>query len=82
MAAAYKAMGEMSGIDARYGWLYPAGALIFVYAMLRSMVVAFLIGGVRWRGTKYPLAELRRHNSPWKWEFEAAKKRRLEKLRG
>jgi len=81
MAAAYRTMGAVSQIDARYGWLYPLGALVFVYAMLRSMVVAFVIGGVRWRGTQYPLSELRRKNSPRQWERAAAEARRLERLK-
>ena len=74
MASAYRTMGVTSRIDARYGWLYPLGAVIFIYAMLRSMVVTFLIGGVRWRGTHYPLRELRRHNNPLQWKV--AEKRR------
>ena len=28
-----------------------------------------------WRGTHYPLRDLRRHNSPFVWEREARKKR-------
>ena len=30
VAAAYRVMGETSQIDARYGWLYPLGALVFL----------------------------------------------------
>ena len=81
IAAAYRATGNISRIDARYGWLYPLGALAFLYAMLRSMLAAFWFGGVRWRGTHYPLRELRRHNSQRYWERAAAEARRLERLR-
>jgi hypothetical protein len=81
VAAAYRRLGAYSGIDARYGWLYPLGAMVFVWVMLRSMIVAFLIGGVRWRGTKYPIQELRRWNNPRQWERAAAEKRRLARLR-
>jgi glycosyltransferase involved in cell wall biosynthesis len=81
VAAAYRRMGMFSGIDARYGWLYPLGAMVFVWVMLRSMVTAFLIGGVRWRGTKYALQELRRSNHPRQWERAARERRRLERLR-
>jgi len=80
VAAVYRTFGVLSGIDARYGWLYPVGAVIFIYAMLRSMVVAFLIGGVRWRGTHYPLQELRRHNSPFYWERAERAKRAEERM--
>jgi glycosyltransferase involved in cell wall biosynthesis len=40
--------------------LMPMGLTIFVYAFFRSMVVTLRQGGVRWRGTFYPLEELRR----------------------
>ena len=79
VAASYRTFGVLSGIDARYGWLYPMGVVIFIYAMLRSMVFAFLIGGVRWRGTHYPLQELRRHNSPFYWERAERAKRAQER---
>ena len=76
IGAAYRVLGEFSQIDARYGWLYPLGAVAFVYAMLRSMVAAWVRGGVVWRGTQYPLRELRQHNSPFQWEMERAKVKR------
>ena len=79
---AYRTMGQLSRIDARYGWLYPLGALGFMYAMVRSVVVVWFQRGVRWRGTHYPLRELRRHNNPMQWERAAAKARKLEKLKG
>ena len=40
--------------------LRPVGITLFVYAFLRSMVVTLSQGGVRWRGTFYPLAALRK----------------------
>jgi len=40
--------------------LMPVGVTLFVYAFFRSMVVTLRRGGVRWRGTFYPLRELRR----------------------
>ena len=67
IGAGYRLMNEYTGIDARYGWLYPVGAVLFCWAMLRSMLAAWLQGGVVWRGTHYPLRELRQHNSPWQW---------------
>jgi cellulose synthase/poly-beta-1,6-N-acetylglucosamine synthase-like glycosyltransferase len=67
IGATYRVMGETSQIDARYGWLYPLGAMAFIWAMLRSMGVVLWRGGVVWRGTHYRLRELRKHNSPWQW---------------
>ncbi len=43
-----------------YGLTHPLGALIFCYMMVRSMVVTLQRGGVEWRGTFYPLDELRK----------------------
>ncbi len=68
-------MGAVSRIDARYAWLYPLGAVAMMFAMLRSMVVVLVRRGVVWRGTLYPLRDLRKHNSPFVWEREARKKR-------
>jgi hypothetical protein len=34
--------------------------LFFVYTLLRSMTLTLWNGGVTWRGTKYPLDELRK----------------------
>jgi len=55
--------GEMihgAGESRFYGLTHPLGAFIFIYMMLRSMVVTLRQGGVVWRDTFYPLDELRR----------------------
>lgn len=39
-------------------------AAIVIFAMLRSMVLTLVRNGVNWRGTHYPLDELRRHAGP------------------
>jgi glycosyltransferase involved in cell wall biosynthesis len=39
---------------------YPIGALIFAWMLMRSMIVTLWQGGIFWRGTFYPLEELRR----------------------
>ena len=78
IGASYRVMGAKSQIDARYAWLYPLGALALMFAMLRSMVVVLIQGGVVWRGTHYPLRDLRRHNSPFVWERAARKMREEE----
>ena len=46
--------------------------------MLRSVVVVWAQRGVVWRGTHYPLRDLRRHNSPFAWERAARKLREEE----
>jgi hypothetical protein len=48
---------------------------VMMFALLWSMVVVLVRRGIVWRGTRYPLHELRRHNSPFVWERDARKKR-------
>jgi hypothetical protein len=43
-----------------YAFTQPVGAAIFGYMLLRSTVVTLKQGGIVWRGTFYPLQELRR----------------------
>lgn len=43
-----------------YALTHPVGAVIFCYMLLRSTVVTLWQGGVSWRGTFYPLEELKR----------------------
>jgi len=49
-----------SKISLWYVLLFPAGATLFLYSLLRSVWITLRTGGVTWRGTFYPLAELRR----------------------
>jgi cellulose synthase/poly-beta-1,6-N-acetylglucosamine synthase-like glycosyltransferase len=48
------------GISSLYALTYPVGALIFAWMITRSMIVTLWSGGITWRGTFYPLEELRR----------------------
>ncbi len=43
-----------------FGFTYPIGALIFVWMIARSAFVTLRQGGIVWRGTFYPLEELKR----------------------
>ena len=78
IGACYRIMSDHSHIDARYGWLYPVGVFVMVWAIVRSMLAVAFRRGVMWRGTFYPLRELRMHNSPLQWERSAATARRAE----
>jgi hypothetical protein len=60
----YLGLGKHSGISAWNAALAPFAALLLIYALLRSMVTTLRQGGVVWRGTFYPLAELKRHVAP------------------
>jgi GT2 family glycosyltransferase len=52
---------KFSGIPSGYLLVFPFAACLIVYSMMRSMVLTLTRGGVTWRGTFYPLAELRRN---------------------
>ena len=43
-----------------YALTQPVAAVIFFWMLLRSTIVTVRNGGIRWRGTFYPLEELRR----------------------
>lgn len=43
-----------------YALTYPIGALIFIWMLLRSTIVTLWKDGIEWRGTFYPLDELKR----------------------
>ncbi len=60
----YWLLSRRSGLNAWNGLLAPFAATLFTYALLRSMVTTLWQGGVVWRGTFYPLAELRKHAAP------------------
>ncbi|KIL44285.1 glycosyltransferase [Jeotgalibacillus soli] len=40
--------------------LFPLSVLLFLYAITRATVLTFLRGGIQWRGTHYPLKELKK----------------------
>jgi glycosyltransferase involved in cell wall biosynthesis len=60
------ALGFHVGVDVvmqvspLYALTHPLGATLFAYMLARSTVVTLWQGGVTWRGTFYPLKELRR----------------------
>jgi glycosyltransferase involved in cell wall biosynthesis len=56
----YLGMSLFSDVRPWYVLLHPLGTVLFIYTMLRSMFFALQNGGVEWRGTVYPLDELRR----------------------
>lgn len=44
--------------------LFAPATAVVLYALLRSMVLALVRGGIEWRGTRYPLEELRQQAGP------------------
>jgi glycosyltransferase involved in cell wall biosynthesis len=60
----YRYYRRYTGIAAWYAVTFPAAACLVLYAILRSMILTLVRGGVVWRGTLYPLAELRKNAGP------------------
>jgi glycosyltransferase involved in cell wall biosynthesis len=60
MFSIYVGMSFHSSVPPYYFLLHPVSTVLFVYTMMRSMIVTLRNGGVVWRGTKYELEELRR----------------------
>ena len=60
LALLYLCLSRYSRISPLYVVLHPVSTLLFTGTLLRSMVLALARGGVVWRGTKYPLDELRK----------------------
>jgi glycosyltransferase involved in cell wall biosynthesis len=60
MFAIYVGMSRESDVPAYYFALHPISSTLFVYTVLRSMWLTLTQGGVVWRGTFYPLEELRK----------------------
>jgi glycosyltransferase involved in cell wall biosynthesis len=57
----YALSSRTSRISPAYAPTLPVAAAVVVYSMLRSMGITLLRSGVTWRGTFYPLKELRQH---------------------
>lgn len=55
---------RLTDIPPVYLALFPIATLLFVGTLLRSMILVLWRGGVLWRGTLYPLKELRRQAGP------------------
>jgi glycosyltransferase involved in cell wall biosynthesis len=49
-----------SGVPAYYFLLHPVSSALFIYTLLRSMAHTLWNDGIVWRGTRYPLEELRK----------------------
>jgi glycosyltransferase involved in cell wall biosynthesis len=58
--AIYYGMSARSAVPAYYFFLHPVSTSLFMYTLLLSMLHTFWNDGIVWRGTKYPLEELRK----------------------
>jgi glycosyltransferase involved in cell wall biosynthesis len=64
VAYAYRLLNRHSGISTWNAFFFPFSALIFIFTLLRSMLITLKQGGVIWRGTFYSLADLRKNAAP------------------
>jgi glycosyltransferase involved in cell wall biosynthesis len=60
MLLVYIGMSWRSAVPPYYFLLHPLSTTLFIYTLLRSMILTLWNDGIVWRGTKYPLEELRR----------------------
>jgi glycosyltransferase involved in cell wall biosynthesis len=56
----YLGMSWRSSVPPYYFFLHPVSTAMFTYTLLRSMFLTLWNDGIVWRGTKYPLEELRK----------------------
>jgi glycosyltransferase involved in cell wall biosynthesis len=58
--AIYYGMSSLSDVPGYYFFLHPISTSLFIYTLVRSMIHTFRNDGIVWRGTRYPLEELRK----------------------
>ena len=58
--AIYVGMARLSDVAPYYFFLHPISSCVVMYTLARSMVLTIRDDGIVWRGTKYPLEELRK----------------------
>ena len=56
----YMGMSWRSSVPPYYFVLHPVSTTLFIYTLLRSTFLTLWNDGIVWRGTKYPLEELRK----------------------
>ncbi len=57
---------KQTRLSPAYVIFFPVGMVLLLYTLLRSLLLTLWRGGVLWRGTLYPLDELKRHARPLK----------------
>jgi len=66
VALSFHANRKLNNIPPLLAILYAPSVLILAWSFLRSMILTIMRGGVTWRGTLYPLAELKQAMIPWR----------------
>ena len=66
VSMSFHANRKLNNISPLLAILYAPSVVILAWSFLRSMILTIKRGGVAWRGTLYPLAELKRAMIPWR----------------
>jgi hypothetical protein len=64
LAAMYEFYRQYTGTSLIYSLTFPFAACLFLYALGQSLTMTLRRGGVTWRGTFYPLQELKKQSGP------------------
>jgi glycosyltransferase involved in cell wall biosynthesis len=64
VAFLYFLSSRQSNVSPWYAILFPVSATLIVCSIVRAMITTLKNGGVTWRGTFYPLSELRQKSQP------------------
>ena len=64
IALFYAANARRSRVHPLYALVFPVAICLLLYGMARSALLTLVRGGVNWRGTLYPLKELRASAGP------------------
>jgi glycosyltransferase involved in cell wall biosynthesis len=59
MLLLFAAAARVQRVPVRHVVLFPAACLLFVYIVWNAVLYTLRTGGIEWRGTRYPLADLR-----------------------
>jgi glycosyltransferase involved in cell wall biosynthesis len=65
VAFLYVLSSRQSKVSPWYAVLFPISATLIVCSIIRSMLTTLKNGGVTWRGTFYPLSDLRKNQPPF-----------------
>jgi glycosyltransferase involved in cell wall biosynthesis len=65
IALVFHANRRLNGVSPALAVLFAPSAAIAGFGFLRSVVLTLARDGVTWRGTHYPLDDLRRNAAPW-----------------
>jgi glycosyltransferase involved in cell wall biosynthesis len=66
IAIALQANRKLNGRSPWLALFFVPCVLILIWAFVRSTILTFVRGGVIWRGTLYPLDELKKHMAPFR----------------